>query len=239
MNSEIYNVAGADSLPSRISLRIRRKIFYQLCRLVDLHQQQTVLDVGVTTDKSHRESNYFEAWFPYKKRITAHSNQDAVWLEHDYPGLRFVHSDGREMPFPDASFDLVFSSAVLEHVGSFENQENFLRECCRVSRHHVFLTTPNRWHPLELHTALPLLHWLPKPTHRRLLKIFGLSALAKEETLNLLDAQTLRTMCHNIGIADFKIFRVFFLGFPSNLLLYINIAKNNRIRFEKKLNLGK
>ena len=125
----VYNVAGANSLSSRMSLRVRRKIFNQLSRLVDLHEQRAVLDVGVTADKSHRESNYFEAWFPYKDRITALSDQDATWLEHDYPGLCFVQGDGRAMPFPDASFDLVFSSAVLEHVGSYRNQEDFLREC--------------------------------------------------------------------------------------------------------------
>ena len=221
----VYNVAGANSLSSRMSLRVRRKIFNQLSRLVDLHEQRAVLDVGVTADKSHRESNYFEAWFPYKDRITALSDQDATWLEHDYPGLRFVQGDGRAMPFPDASFDLVFSSAVLEHVGSYRNQEDFLRECCRVSRRHVFLTTPNRWHPLELHTALPFLHWLPKPTHRRLLNVFGLGALAREETLNLLDAKSLRAMCRNIGAANFKISSASFLGLPSNLLLYINLAK--------------
>jgi hypothetical protein len=225
INPQIYNVAAGNGLTSRAALRVRRKVFDQLCGLVDLPGQQTVLDVGVTADKSHQEGNYFEAWFPYKDRITALSDQDAAWLEYDYPGLHFVHGDGRAMPFPDASFDLVFASAVLEHVGSYQNQEDFLRECCRVSRHHVFLTTPNRWYPLETHTALPLLHWLPKPVHRRLLNIFGLSALAKEKTLNLLDAKSLRAMCRHVGAVNFKISSVFFLGLPLNLLLYINLIE--------------
>ena len=25
----------------------------------------------------------------------------------------------------------------------------------------MFLTTPNRWFPIEVHTRLPLVHWLP------------------------------------------------------------------------------
>jgi hypothetical protein len=30
----------------------------------------------------------------------------------------------------------------------------------RVARR-AFVTTPNRWFPLEVHTRLPLVHWLP------------------------------------------------------------------------------
>jgi len=48
----------------------------------------------------------------------------------------------------------------------------------------VFLTTPNRWHPLELHTALLLLHWLPKSCHRRILSALGFSQLSRPEKLS-------------------------------------------------------
>jgi hypothetical protein len=33
----------------------------------------------------------------------------------------------------------------------------------------VFVTTPNRWFPLEVHTLLPFVHWLPPGPRRRLL----------------------------------------------------------------------
>ena len=36
-----------------------------------------------------------------------------------------------------------------------------IAECSRVAKRMVFLTTPNRWFPIEVHTALPLIHWLP------------------------------------------------------------------------------
>jgi hypothetical protein len=45
-------------------------------------------------------------------------------------------------------------------------QQAFVREALRVGRR-VFLTTPNRWFPIELHTRLPLVHWLPKPLAAR------------------------------------------------------------------------
>jgi hypothetical protein len=36
-----------------------------------------------------------------------------------------------------------------------------VHELCRVSQR-VFVTTPNRWFPLEVHTLLPVVHWLPR-----------------------------------------------------------------------------
>ena len=53
------------------------------------------------------------------------------------------------------------SNAVIEHVGARERQEAFVREALRVGRR-VFVTTPNRWFPVEVHTRLPLVHWLPE-----------------------------------------------------------------------------
>jgi hypothetical protein len=50
---------------------------------------------------------------------------------------------------------------VIEHVGGEEQQKAFVREAVRVAGR-VFVTTPNRWFPLEVHTRLPLVHWLPE-----------------------------------------------------------------------------
>jgi SAM-dependent methyltransferase len=43
----------------------------------------------------------------------------------------FVQGDGERLPFRDASFDLIFSHSVIEHVAS---AETYLRECRRVLR---------------------------------------------------------------------------------------------------------
>ena len=72
-----------------------------------------------------------------------------------------MRADGRELPFADGEFDLGFSNAVVEHVaGGRDGQRRFVHELCRVSRR-VFVTTPNRLFPLEVHTLLPFVHWLP------------------------------------------------------------------------------
>lgn len=164
---------GRSNFMHRASMKVRRSMYGRLVSLINFHPVNSVLDVGVTSDQSCPESNFFEQLYPYKEHITALSDQDARWMEQVYPGLRFVPGDGKNLPFEDASFDLVFSSAVIEHVGSFEQQALFLKECYRVARKFVFITTPNRWYPIEFHTLLPVIHMLPKKTHRKILNLLS------------------------------------------------------------------
>ena len=111
------------------------------------------------------------------------------------------------------------SSAVLEHVGSAGEQVKFLAELYRVARKGLFVTTPNRWFPVEFHTVLPLLHWLPPPRFRALLRRLGHRELCLEENLNLLGKADLAKACAGAGLVDWRIDSVSLGGGPSNLLL--------------------
>lgn len=71
-----------------------------------------------------------------------------------------VIGDGRALPWRDQSVDLVVANAVVEHVGQEDDQRRFLAEHIRVGRSWV-VTTPNRWFPVESHTAVLLRHWSP------------------------------------------------------------------------------
>jgi hypothetical protein len=214
-----YNVAAPDSLPARIAGRQRRKMFEAFLAATAIAAADTVLDVGVTSDRDYDHSNYFEAWYPHKSRITAAGLDDARFLETLYPGLRFVHADGRDLPFAAGAFDFVHSSAVLEHVGSRARQARFLAELVRVARKGIFVTTPNRWFPIEFHTVLPLLHWLPVGLYRKTLAALGKDFFADEANLNLLSSGSLARTAGAAGIADFRIGSVSLLGLPTNLLL--------------------
>lgn len=185
---------------------------------------QSIIDVGVTADQNMAFSNFFEKFYPYPERITAFSDQDASWMEDQHKGLRFARGDGRNMPFQDNAFDLVFSSAVVEHVGNRKNQKAFLSECIRVSKKFSFITTPNRWHPCEFHTVLPFLHWLPKNVYRRILTWIGKEFFSHEDNLNLLTSKDIVRMLNEINETvpfRFSIESVRFLGLPSNLLILI------------------
>jgi SAM-dependent methyltransferase len=70
----------------------------------------------------------------------------------------FVVADGCQLPYRDKVVDLVVSNAVIEHVGQRAEQERFVAEHVRVSRHCI-ITTPNRWFPVESHTSAIFRHW--------------------------------------------------------------------------------
>ena len=214
-----YGLAPPGSLPTRVAKRQRRRMLARFLQTVEIAPPDSILDVGVTSDRSHSHSNYLEAWYPHKERITAVGVEDAGFLQQAYPGVRFVRADGVRLPFRDASFDVVHSSAVIEHVGSHSRQAAFLRELWRVARKGVFVTTPDRWFPIEVHTVLPLVHYLPPPLFRRILLALGRDFFADETNLNLLSRRSLTAAACEAGIEKFRVESVALLGWPSNLLL--------------------
>jgi hypothetical protein len=214
-----YNLAAANGLPARLTAYQRQKMFDCFVSDTRVLPGETILDVGVTSDRTYQASNYLEAWYPHKSMITAAGIDDASFLCSQYPGVRFVRANGLSLPFRDRSFDVVHASAVIEHVGSFARQCALLRECCRVARRAVFITTPNRWFPVEFHTLLPLVHWLPKAIFRALMRATGRGFFASEDNLNLMAAPELtRAAALNYGFAC-NVSYVFLGGWPSNLLL--------------------
>ena len=163
-------------LASRVSLRSRER---KLRLFLDLYRPgpgTSVVDVGVTDAPFGAGStdNFFEALYPWPEQITAVGRTELDRFAAAFPRVRAVQADGRELPFGDGEFDLGFSNAVVEHVaGGRAGQRRFVAELCRVASR-VFVTTPNRWFPLDPHTLLPLAHWLPPgPARARLFHARG------------------------------------------------------------------
>jgi len=202
-------------------------MFEHFMQVLKPSPSERVLDVGVTEDRTITNSNYFEALYPWKAQITACGMEDARFLESQYPGLKFLHADALNLPFPDQSFDVVHCSAVWEHVGNANNQKKLLTECLRVTRRGLMLTTPNRWFPIEFHCQLPFLHWLPKSVFRHLIRHTSHHVFSQESMLNLLTPREVRSMASVHESWTLWIEFAHLLLLPSNILLFAN-RKNNQ-----------
>jgi ubiquinone/menaquinone biosynthesis C-methylase UbiE len=107
--------------------------------------------------------------------------------------LRIVNADGRSLPFVDKSFDWVFSNAVIEHVGDWEDQNRFAAEVRRVASRGYFVTTPNLYFPIEPHALLPLYQFYPDRLKPFALRISP-GYMKEAEHIELLTEKKLKTL---------------------------------------------
>lgn len=163
----------------------------------------TLLDVGPTDAERHPSSNILEKTYPYPHNITALGMSAYENFSRLYPSVKVVQYDGGAFPFADNAFDICWCSAVLEHVGDEDRQIRFLQEIRRVSRR-AYVTTPNRYFPLELHTRLLFLHYLPKPAFDRILRAMG-RGWASGDYMHLLSRGDLRRRLMKSGISNARI----------------------------------
>lgn len=218
--SEYYKyLPPQNSLPARLAILQRQRMYDKFVAALAPESTRTILDVGVTRNESYALDNYLEALYPWKERITAVGIEDGSHLERHYPGVRFMRVDPGPLPFPDKCFDIAHASAVIEHVGSRRRQAEFLSELWRVARLGIFVTTPNRWFPVEFHTVLPLVHWLPPAIFRSVLSLLRKDFYAREENLNLMSSRSLRAAAAAAGVGNAVVESVALFGWPTNLLL--------------------
>jgi SAM-dependent methyltransferase len=89
---------------------------------------------------------------------------DVVDNRQVHDGYRYHAVRDTALPFADASFDVVLTNHVIEHVGDAEAQRAHLREVARVLAPGgvAYLAVPNRWMLVEPHYKLAFLSWLPR-----------------------------------------------------------------------------
>lgn len=132
-----------------------------------------MLEVGVSKFTDVPNENFFLSRYPYLDQVTGVGLYPIPGVADRFPGMTYVQADGRALPFGDGEFDVVHSNAVVEHVGPSDEQRAFVHELCRVGRA-GFITTPNVWFPIETHSKLPFVHWLPtKSATARLMECRG------------------------------------------------------------------
>jgi hypothetical protein len=140
------------------------------------------------------------------------------------PNITSIVGDARAMMANDASFDVVFSNSVIEHVGTYQDQRQMAKEVRRVEKRY-FVQTPNKYFPLEPHFLFPLFQFLPINIRVLLLRNFKLGWFSKTpdkvkareivEGIRLLGKREFMALFPNAAIYEEKIF-----GMTKSLVAY-------------------
>ena len=211
---------------SKMSNKFRKKRFSEFLNFINFHifnnnnkNKISILDVGGTIS------------FWEQMDFINRENVEIVILnlmkeEHNsYINIRCIEGNGCDMKeFPDNTFDIVFSNSVIEHVGSFQNQEKMAKECQRIGKA-FFLQTPNYWFPFEPHFLIFGFQFLPVRVSAFLLRRFNLGwcskindynkSIEKVESIRLLGKKKLKKLFPGATIVDENLF-----GFTKSFMVY-------------------
>lgn len=182
----------------------RERKYQQFLLSTKPSKESKLLDVGVSDQEYSPVDNYLEKRYLYPNNITALSNNTLNKFQKRYPQIISVSYKGGEYPFRDKQFDIVFSNAVIEHVGGFQKQLFFLKEMNRVG-HQFFFTTPAREFPIEIHTNYPLIHWFSKKKFNIIVSLLR-KEWASGDYINLLKKKDIENLLRSANIRVFEIF---------------------------------
>lgn len=200
MDEKYYQAAGKNTLANALMVHARDRIFKDFLAHCRPRPTDRILDVGVS-DVLIEGTNIIERLYPYPENITAAGLGAADAFCTAFPMIAYRQiQPGAALPFSDGQFDIAVSNAVLEHVGSGTGQIQFVSELLRVARL-VFITVPNRFFPVEHHTAIPLLHWFDT-TFRLACRLTNNGDWAREENLILMSRARLAACCPRAAFAD-------------------------------------
>ena len=177
------------------------------------------LDIGSTENDDLESSNFLIKNLNNIQSYKSISDQEIKDKFFSSSLRKSITEDLSSEEIDNFKSDLVISNATIEHVGSVANQAKMITNIIKLSKKFFILTTPNRYHPIDFHTKLPLIHWLPKNLHRKILNKINLNFFSKEENLNLMSENDLRKILKTQNIKDYKFFYIRLLGFKSNFIV--------------------
>ena len=149
MRAEVLHKARFDSAVNRawhwLATRFRRQRRAMLLDLFPANSFPNVIDVGgIASD-----------WQDDNRVITILN-----LISQDCGRHRFMDGDARHIECAQTGFDLAYCNSVIEHVGTWEDQKMVAGELSRIAPA-LWVQTPNRWFPVEVHYLTLFLHWWP------------------------------------------------------------------------------
>jgi SAM-dependent methyltransferase len=170
------------------SAQARKKRAQLFRNYFSIDENTKILDLG-----SENGTNIFNVLqgtnFKPENVYIADINPEAVEYGKKNFGFNAVLIDEADkLPFPDKFFDIVYCSSVIEHTtvpksdlwkwksgkefksASWKRQKEFAEEIIRLGKQY-FVQTPSKTFPIESHTWLPLVGYLPREIFLPVLKI--------------------------------------------------------------------
>tara|TARA_B100001971_G_C18230310_1_gene563461 strand:- start:525 stop:1193 length:669 start_codon:yes stop_codon:yes gene_type:complete len=215
---KIYS-ASHFSFIDGIILRKRKEMLKIIKKTLEKYNVLSCIDVGTSSYEENESSNYIIKNLSHIPNIISISNQEIKNPLFKEKILKSITQNFSNDEFFKLKSDIVISNATIEHVGSFENQIKMVNNIINLSKKKFIIITPNRYHPIDFHTKIPFLHWLPKVIHRKILSLVGLNFYSREENLNLLSKADLIKIMNDLNFKNYKIFNIKLLGFVSNFIL--------------------
>lgn len=178
-----------------------------------------LLDIGANDKEYSDNDNMLEKLYEHRNNITVLGLHKYEEFSKRYDGIKTITYDGSIFPFEDNKFDFGWSNAVLEHVGDIDKQIFFIKEIKRTCKK-AFLTTPNKYFPIEVHTRIPILHYLPKRIFDRILILFN-QKWASGDYMYLLSRRKLIHILEKAGVKNYTIKSNRFMFFIMDFMIII------------------
>jgi len=196
----------------------REEKYQEFLFLTKPSKDSKILDVGVADQEYSPFDNYLEKKYPYPHNITVLSIHPLKKFKEKYPEIKTVTYYGDEFPFDEKEYQIVYSNAVIEHVGGFEKQLLFINEMFRVGDVFYF-TTPAKEFPLETHTNYPLIHWFSDKMFDKIITSLG-KGWASGSYMNLLKRKDIDNLMRESNVSEYKILIHRFGPFPLHYAIW-------------------
>lgn len=150
MRLNIYQVFS----PLMRHFRVRR--FEIFSRLLSPCLSDKLLDVGGFP-------GFWTRHVPVVGSVDCLNIRDVKWDGSLFPAhrIRMIKGNACALPSADQTYDILFSNSVIEHVGTWEDQQDFAHEARRVGKA-LWIQTPAYECPIEPHYVGFYIHHLPK-----------------------------------------------------------------------------
>ena len=156
-NNKIYS-RNHFKIFDKIITKKRLEIVDIINSQIVLNNINDILDIGTTSDTENKSSNFIIKNLKNVKNFYSISDQLITLPFFKKKLQKSIIENFSEYEIENFKSDLVVSNATIEHVGNYNNQKAMVSNMIKLSKKMVIISTPYRYHPLEINTKISFIH---------------------------------------------------------------------------------